>query len=316
MQRPLRIGTRGSKLALIQAGLVKTQLAAVHGWDRATANLAVDIVVVHTSGDRAKDADLTRLGGKGLFVKELEESLLNKTIDVAVHSMKDMVPDLPDPLEVAVMLKRADPRDALLLREGDCLEDLPEGARLGTSSPRRRAQILSRRPDLSVVPFRGNVDTRLTKLKRGEVDATILALAGLERLDLTHEIAEVFLTETMLPAVGQAAIGLEVRKDDAATHPLIAPLNDAMTHLCVTLERAFLAALGGSCRSAIAGLAQSAGGEDIWFRGQVFHPQGKTRYDVVKRHTLSVENLSLAEEIGKAFGEELKAKADPHLFDM
>lgn len=316
MQRPLRLGTRSSKLALAQTAEVKERLATLHGWDRTQLAENTDVIVIRTSGDKSKAPDLSQVGGKGLFVKELEDALLDGVIDVAIHSMKDMLPVLPSSLEVAAMLPRADPHDALLLREGASLKDLRQGATLGTSSPRRRAQILSLRPDVNVVPFRGNVDTRLAKLSAGEVDATILALAGLSRLDLAHEASEVFLSNVMLPAVAQGAIGLEIRKDDDGTREQIAALNDLSTHICVSLERAFLEELQGSCRTPIAGLAEVIGHHDIAFRGQVLHPQGLKVFNVARQIKLDAHPMKDALVCGRDAARALRAQAGHAYFDV
>ena len=250
---PLRIGTRGSPLALAQAHETRARLAAAH--PELAAPDATEIVVINTTGDMLLDRTLADAGGKGLFTKEIEEALLDGRIDLAVHSMKDVPTVLPSGLEIAALLPREDPRDAFFSRTGVGLAALPAGAVLGTAGLRRQAQILERRPDLKIVPLRGNVQTRLRKLAEGEVDAMLLALAGLRRLGLADRLTEVLEPEVMLPAVAQGAIGIETRRDDAATKRLLAAIACAATERRVTAERALLAALDGSCRTPIAALA-------------------------------------------------------------
>lgn len=253
----LRIGTRGSPLALAQATLVRDRLAMVHPHLRAPD--AVELVLIRTSGDRILDRSLAEVGGKGLFTKELEEALLDGRVDLAVHSMKDVPTWFPSGLGIAALLPREDPRDVFISRDGVGLDRLPAGSVVGTAGLRRQAQILERRPDLRVVPFRGNVQTRLAKLEAGEVDATLLALAGLKRLGMDSVATEILDPSVMLPAVAQGAIGLETRLDDAETRALLAPLSCADTEVQVTAERALLAALDGSCRTPIAALATLEG---------------------------------------------------------
>jgi hydroxymethylbilane synthase len=269
----VRIGTRGSPLALAQAHLVRRLIAEAHNLNEDDC----EIIVIKTSGDRIQDRPLAEAGGKGLFTKEIEEALLAGSIDLAVHSMKDVPTVLPDGLGIAATLKREDPRDAFISVTRSALADLPSGATVGTSSLRRQAQLLNGRPDLKVVPFRGNVETRLKKLAEGQADATFLACAGLNRLGLAQHITAKIDTDVMLPAVAQGAIGIEIRSDDPKTAELVAPLNDAATALCVAAERAFLATLDGSCRTPIAGLAELDGGT-LRFRGKILTPDGKQRH--------------------------------------
>ncbi len=250
---PLRIGTRGSPMALYQAGLVRDRLGAAH------RGLAIELVPIRTTGDRALTRPLAEIGGKGLFTKEIEEALFDRRIDLAVHSLKDMETVLPAGLEIGGVLARDDPRDALVSRSGSGLAGLPHGARIGTASLRRRAQLLRWRGDLELVPVRGNVGTRLAKLAAGEFDALVLALCGLERLGKAGLASEILAPEVMLPAVGQGALALECRAGDLALQQLLAPLNDPASAACVAAERAMLAALDGSCRTPIAGLATIAG---------------------------------------------------------
>lgn len=271
----IRIGTRGSPLALAQAHEVRTRLQSARG----LADDAVSVVVIKTTGDQVLDRPLAEIGGKGLFTKEIEDALLENEIDIAVHSMKDMQTALPDGLTIGAMLPREDVRDAFISLKYASLAELPPGAVIGTSSLRRQAQVLHTRPDLTAVAFRGNVQTRLRKLQEGVADATFLAVAGLKRLDLHDRITAVVPTDDMLPAVAQGAIGLEIRQQDERIADLIAPLNDAETALAVTTERAFLARLEGSCRTPIAGHAYLDNGA-LHFRGQVLSPDGKQAFSV------------------------------------
>lgn len=273
----LRIGTRGSPLALAQAHEVQDRIAKAHG----LSHDAITITVIKTTGDQILDRPLADIGGKGLFTKEIEDALLANEIDVAVHSMKDMQTALPDGLTIGAVLPREDVRDAFISLTHKSLADLPAGTVVGTSSLRRQAQLLHKRPDLQVVGFRGNVQTRLRKLQEGVAEATFLAVAGLKRLGLQDRITAPVPIEQMLPAVAQGAIGLEIRAGDESTADMIAPLNDAATALAVTVERAFLARLEGSCRTPIAGYAQLESGK-LMFRGQILSPDGKKGYDVAR----------------------------------
>ena len=254
---PLRIGTRGSPMALYQAGLVRDLLCAAH--PNLAAEGAVELVPIRTTGDRVLSRQLAEIGGKGLFTKEIEEALFDRRIDLAVHSLKDMETVLPAGLEIGAVLTRDDPRDALVTRGGGGLADLPTHARIGTASLRRRAQLLRWRGDLDVLPIRGNVGTRLAKLAAGEFDALVLALCGLERLGKAPLASEILEPEMMLPAVGQGALALECRAGDSALRQLLLPLHDPASAAAVAAERAMLAALDGSCRTPIAGLATIGG---------------------------------------------------------
>jgi hydroxymethylbilane synthase len=269
MTERLRIGTRGSPLALIQAETVGAAL------QRAYPDVALDYRVVRTSGDRIQDRPLAEVGGKGLFTKEIEQALLDGEIDLAVHSMKDVETFLADGLCIAAMLPREDPRDVLLSAGGERLDMLAKGARIGTSSIRRQAQLLHRRPDLRVVPFRGNVQTRLNKLQAGEAEATLLAAAGLKRLARLDLATEVLDADSMLPAAGQGAIGIEARASDTAVMAMLERIDHRATHLCVAAERAMLAALDGSCRTPIGALAElDETGRRLRLRGLVARPDG------------------------------------------
>jgi hydroxymethylbilane synthase len=249
----LRIGTRGSPLALIQAGMVRDALAMAH--PALAAPDAVAIEVIRTTGDKVQDRPLSEIGGKGLFTKEIEEALLDRRIDLAVHSAKDMPTMLPDGLWLAAMLAREDPRDVLLTRTGGDLASLPRGARLGTASLRRQAQLLHIRPDLVPGNLRGNVETRLRKLAEGQVDATVLALAGLKRLGRGDAGGVVLSVAEMLPAPAQGAVCIEARVGDDRVNALLAAIDHEDTSRAVAAERALLKALDGSCRTPIAALA-------------------------------------------------------------
>ena len=245
MTNSFRLGTRGSPLALTQAGMVRDALMAAHGFDD------VEIVVIRTTGDRVQDRALAEIGGKALWTKELDRALAAGEVDACVHSMKDVETIRPAEIAIAAMLPRADVRDRLI--GADSIEALPHGAVVGTSSPRRRAQLLNRRPDLEIVLFRGNVDTRLGKLAAGEVDATLLAAAGLDRLE-RFDTGTPLAVETMLPAPSQGAVGIETLAGSPA-YDLVAAIDCAETHACVAAERALLAALGATCHSPVAALA-------------------------------------------------------------
>src|ERR671922_1716941 len=284
----IRIGTRGSPLALAQAHEVRQRLQIAHG----LANSDLEIRTIRTSGDRIQDRPLSEVGGKGLFTKEIEEGLLSGGIDLAVHSTKDMQTVLPSGLTISAVLPREDVRDAFISIKYVSLADLPPAATVGTSSLRRQAQVRRLRPDLQTIEFRGNVETRLKKLQDGAVDATLLAAAGLNRLGKADRITAYLPVEDMLPAVGQGAIAVEVRSDDAATRMLLAPLNDEATALCIAAERAFLAQLDGSCRTPIARLAEPRGGL-LHFRGMILSPDGARCLEVSR-----VGPPSSAREIG------------------
>lgn len=303
--QPVRIGTRGSPLALRQANEVRDKLIAAHGWD----DQAIAIEIIQTSGDRIKHRPLREFGGKGLFTKEIEEALLSDTIDMAVHSMKDLETDLPDGLVVGTLLEREDVRDAFLSPRAASLAELPEGARLGTASLRRQAQVKRARPDLDVVPFRGNVETRLRKLHAGEADATLLALAGLRRLGLEDRATALLEPDEMLPAIGQGAIGIEVRANNAAIRELLAPIHDEETAICIAAERAFLAALDGSCHTPIAGLAV-LNGERLAFRGEILTPDGRDSHETTREGAVGD-----AAAMGADAGAELRDRAGPGFFE-
>jgi hydroxymethylbilane synthase len=302
----LRIGTRGSPLARRQAALASAALAAAR--PELAGPGAIEIVAIRTTGDRVTDRPLADLGGKGLFCKEIEAALLASEIDIAVHSMKDLPTWLPEGLAIGAMLEREDPRDALIARSAASLDGLPSGATVGTASLRRRAQLLARRPDLRVATLRGNVQTRLAKLEAGEVEATLLAQAGLKRLGLEHLASAVLAPEELLPAVGQGAIGLECRAADRAVRALLAAVDHAPSSLCVHAERALLDALDGSCHTPIAGYAEIAGGR-LWLRALIARPDGS--------ECLATERAGAPDEgteMGRDAGLELRARAGPGFF--
>jgi hydroxymethylbilane synthase len=295
MDRPLILGTRGSPLALAQARLVAAALEAAHGW----AGGSVRILPVRTSGDRIQDRPLADLGGKALWTKELDLALLAGDSDLSVHSMKDVESERPDALRIAAVMERADVRDRLIGAES--IEALPRGARVGTSSPRRAAQLLRLRPDLHVAPIRGNVETRLAKLAAGEFDATLLAAAGLDRLE-RGETGTAIAVETMLPAPAQAAIGVECRTDDVMTAKLLNAIDHLPSHRAVTAERIFTRALGGTCHSPVAALAIEKGGE-LWLRGQILSEDGSEQVSGEARFAVDDQKAP------EALARELRAKA-------
>jgi hydroxymethylbilane synthase len=301
--RLLRIGTRGSAMALYQANLVRDRLVAAHP-DLADPG-SVEIVVIRTTGDRVQDRLLAEIGGKGLFTKEIEEALIDRRIDLAVHSLKDMETVLPSALDISCVLERDDPRDVLVTRDNVPLAALRPGARIGTASLRRRAQLLRQRPDLATAPIRGNVDTRLDKLQAGDVDGLILALCGLQRLGRLAAASEILAVETMLPAVGQGALAIETRADDDAVRDRLATLHHAASAACVTAERAMLAALDGSCRTPIAGIAE-LDGDRLWLRGMLLAEDGSA-----ERRAEGTGPVSDPEMLGRDVGERLRLGAGP-----
>jgi hydroxymethylbilane synthase len=271
MPQTLRIATRRSRLALWQAEHVAARLRAAH------PDLAVELVPMVTEGDRILDRALAEVGGKGLFIKELEVAMFEGRADLAVHSMKDVPADLPEGMTLAAVLERADPHDAFVSNRHAAIAELPEGARVGTSSLRRQSQLRHLRPDLAILQLRGNVETRLRKLDEGGYDAIILAAAGLKRLGLEARIASLVPTEASLPAVGQGIIGIECRAGDAPTLSRLAALEHRGSRLCLDAERAFAARLQGSCTSPVAGFAELSGGQ-LRVRGRVGAPDGSRMY--------------------------------------
>jgi hydroxymethylbilane synthase len=267
--KPLRIGTRGSALALWQAKSISEAL-------RKAAGIESELVIVKTSGDKFQQTSFSQIGTKGVFIKELEDALLERRVDLAVHSMKDVPTEIPDGLTIAAICKRQDVRDALLSTAGTSLMHLPAGARVGTSSLRRQSQLLHARSDLRILELRGNVDTRIEKLKRGDYDAIVLAKAGLDRLGLSANITEVLPTDICLPAAGQGAIGIEARADDGETLGILAALNDAETRSGVEAERAVLAGLEGGCQVSIGAWGRVEGAQLV-LEVVVLSPDGAKR---------------------------------------
>jgi hydroxymethylbilane synthase len=304
LQTPrLRIGTRGSQLALAQAQETRQRLMTAHGFGEEE----IEIVAITTTGDRIRDRPLAEIGGKGLFTKEIEEALLAGTVDIAVHSMKDMPSVLPEGLVIGALLEREDPRDAFLSPAHKRIGDLPQGATVGSSSVRRTAQLKRMRPDLVCVNFRGNVDTRLMKLERGDVAATLLACAGLNRLGLGDRITAAIDIEEMLPAVAQGAIGMEIREGDDRVRALVAAIDHEPTSIAVTCERAFLAMLDGSCRTPIAGHARIVDGT-LEFQGEALTPDGGATFE-----TTRTGGTKDALRMGREAGAEIKAKGGKRL---
>jgi hydroxymethylbilane synthase len=301
-----RIGTRGSPMALMQTAIVRDRLAATHA--HLAAPGAIEIVVIKTTGDRMQDRQLAEIGGKQLFTKELENALLAGAINIAVHSMKDVATWLPVGLEIACLLPRDDPRDAFLSPLATTLAELPKGALVGTSSPRRRAQILERRPDLKILPIRGNAGTRISKLAAGECDATLLGLAGLRRIGEERAVTSILSVDEMLPAVSQGVIGIECRTDDLRTKEILLPLHHPETAACNIAERSLLGALGGSCRTPIAGLARLVG-DTVSVHGLIFSPDGARRHRADRQGPVGD-----AAALGADAGAELRAIAGPNFF--
>jgi hydroxymethylbilane synthase len=301
----LRIGTRGSPLAMVQARQVAAQLAAALG----AKEDEFALTVIRTSGDAIQDRPLAEAGGKGLFTKEIEEALFDGRIDLAVHSAKDMPTALPAGLTLAACLEREDPRDAFISRRAKSLDALPQGARLGTASLRRQAIAKRLRPDLQVTTLRGNVATRLRKLDEGQMDATILALAGMKRLGIEKDATRIMSVDEFLPAVGQGAIAIETREDDKRARDMLMRIDHAATSTAVACERAFLAALDGSCKTPIAGHATLAG-DALEFRGLIARPDGNGAHDIAG-HGSRKDAVTIGDEAGRA----LKHRAEPGFFD-
>lgn len=303
----LRIGTRGSPLALAQTEATRRHLIA--NWPELDAPGGVAIVVIKTTGDKILDRPLADIGGKGLFTKEIDEALLDGRIDLAVHSVKDLPTRLPGGLLLAASLPREDPRDVLISRTATTIGALPAGAVVGTASLRRQAQLLYHRPDVNVVPMRGNVQSRLAKVSDGVVDATLLALAGLRRLDMMEAITAVLDPNEMLPAVGQGAIGVTCRTGDARTRELLSVLDHGDTSLRVAAERAMLDVLDGSCRTPIAGLAEVTAPGRIRLRGLIARPDGSRVVETVRE-----DSCHAAHALGVAVGTELLRLSGPDFF--
>jgi hydroxymethylbilane synthase len=301
---PLRIGTRGSPLALVQANAVRARLATALKRDEAS----IEIRVIRTTGDMIQDRPLADEGGKGLFTKEIEQALLDGAIELAVHSAKDMPTFLPAGLMLAACLEREDARDVFISRKAERFTELPKGASVGTTAPRRQAILKRARSDLQMVVLRGNVETRLRKLDEGVADATILALAGLKRLGLADRATSIMSVEEFCPAVGQGAIGIEARADDARIRDVLAQIDHADTSTALAAERAFLAELEGTCHTPIAGHATIAGGT-LEFRGLIAKPDGSAAHE-----TKVSGPRQDAIAIGADAGRDLKQKAGPGFF--
>lgn len=302
----IRIGTRGSPLALRQAEIVRDLLAKAHGLELA----AFEIVALKTTGDRVLDRPLADAGGKGLFTKEIDEALLTKRVDLGVHSAKDVPTFLPDGIVLAAYPEREDPRDVLVAGREISLAELPKGAVVGTSSVRRQALVLRARPDVTIKLLRGNVGTRLDKVARGEFDAAVLAAAGMRRLGILAQQAHTPLDPiTFPPSVGQGAIGIAIRADDTRTAQIVGKINDAPTAVALLAERAFLAALDGSCRAPIGGHARIEG-DRIYFSGLVISPDGTNAAETTREGYVAD-----AEALGADAGRELRARAPAGVLD-
>ena len=302
----LRLGTRGSALALAQAAEVRARLGAAH--PALAEPGAVETLAIRTTGDSVTDRPLADAGGKGLFTKEIDAALIDGRIDLAVHSMKDMESHLAPGIAIAAVLPREDPRDALVAAGARAIAELAPGARVGTSSVRRRAQLLALRPDLQIVPFRGNVNTRLAKFDAGTADAIVLALAGLHRLGVARADIAVLEPAEMLPSAAQGAIAVACRADDAATRALVAALDDRASHLCVMAERALLAALDGSCLTPIAALAQLNGNRMV-FDALVASHDGSAVFRA-RREGAASDGVAMGGDAGR----ELRKRAPAALF--
>ncbi len=303
MPATVHIGTRGSKLALWQAEWVKSRLENLH------PGLSVELTIIKTKGDKILDVPLAKVGGKGLFVKEIEEALLAGRIDLAVHSMKDMPSEIPAGLCIGAVPAREVPEDALISREGQPLSALPRGARIGTSSLRRASQLRRVRPDIEIVPLRGNLDTRLRKLDEGQMEAIVLAAAGVRRLGLEERISQKLDAEVMLPAVGQGALCIETRDSDDAIASLVAPLEDEATRIAVTAERAFLHRLEGGCQVPIAGHATLHNGQ-LTLCGLVSDLNGETIFKETR-----VGQPVEAEALGRDLADHLLAQGAKAVLD-
>jgi len=310
------IATRGSKLAMWQANWIKAELEKKH------QGITIELKNIKTTGDKILDVPLAKVGGKGLFVKEIEEALLSGDADLAVHSMKDVPADLPADLHIKAICKRENPRDALITavssqqsvvsnkKKINSFKDMPEGATVGTSSLRRSCQLLSIRPDLKIAQLRGNLDTRIRKLDEGEFDAIIVAAAGLKRLGMADRITEILETDVSLPAIGQGAVGIECRKDDRLVNNLLEPLNHSATSVCVRAERTFLKKLDGGCQVPIAGYAQLLSTSSLVSRASYLVIDGlvgSVSGDTIIRDSIR-GNVDYAEQLGTKLAEELLSK--------
>jgi hydroxymethylbilane synthase len=300
----LKIGTRGSKLALVQTNFVAEKLKKV------LPEAKIEVCVIKTSGDIMQDVSLLTIGGQGVFVKEIEEALISRKIDLAVHSMKDVPGETPEELMFAAILPREDVRDVLIARDNIKMEFMPKGAKIGTGSQRRGAQIKALLPDVNIVPLRGNIDTRLKKIETENLTGVILAAAGIKRMGLAERITQFLPVETMLPAVGQGALGLQIRKNDVDLAKICAPLNDVKTTTEITAERSFLRGLGGGCRLPIAALGKLEK-DRLTLEGMLSAPNGST----VIREKISGTKEE-AEELGKKLAEIIFEKGGRKLLDL
>lgn len=307
---PLRIGTRGSPLAMAQAFETRERLQ--EKFPELQEDGAIEICVLKTQGDMILDKSLMELGGKGLFTKELDTALLSNEVDICVHSMKDVPTWLPEGTILPCNLPREDTNDAFIYKDGSVkkIEELPDGSVIGTASLRRQSQLMSKNPTFKCVNFRGNVQTRLRKLDEGVVDATLLAIAGLKRMNMDSCATSVLDWDEMLPAVSQGAIGIQCRSDDERSLKYITALNDPDTKVCVDCERAFLEALDGNCKTPIAGQARIIDGK-LFFRGLIAMPDGTEKYE-----TSAEGDPADAHDIGLKAGRELKEQAGDKFFDM
>jgi len=301
--KELRIGTRGSKLALFQANWVREKLVQAH------PDLKVTLATLKTTGDKILDVPLAKIGGKGLFVKEIEEALIQKRVDLAVHSIKDVPTELPKELHLSAITEREDPRDVFISRDGKPWRELRQGAKIGTSSLRRKAQLLHLRPDLELIALRGNLDTRLKKLEKEHLDAIVVALAGVKRLGLELRITEILPVETSLPAIGQGALGIETRRGDEDVEERIHFLNDPLSAITVSAERAFLKKLEGGCQVPIAAFAQVIDSK-LRIDGLVATVDGATR---IKHHLEGP--IHRAESLGTELAEILLSKGAKEILD-
>ncbi len=290
----IKIGTRKSKLALAQSTWVKTQI------EKKNPDCAVELVKITTKGDKILDVPLAKVGGKGLFVKEIEEALLRKDVDIAVHSLKDVPTEIPQGLEVSVFPEREDPRDAFLSKRFSSLDNMPEGSKIGTSSLRRMAQIKKGWPRMECISLRGNLDTRIRKLEEGEFDAIILAVSGLKRLGLQDKITEIIPEEMMVPAVGQGALGIEFRSADHFVRKILAAIHHEPTAICVNAERAFLETLEGGCQVPIGARARLQDDGSLSLEGLVADEPGER----IIRQQMS-GSASAPEELGKRLGQSI-----------
>jgi hydroxymethylbilane synthase len=302
----MKIGTRGSPLALAQAHMVQSLLANAHQCDPQ----CFEIVIIKTSGDMIQDRPLGEVGGKGLFTREIDNAMLNGEIDIAVHSSKDLPTLMPDGISVPGYLPREDVRDAFICAIATNLKDLPHGAVLGTASLRRQAQALRLRPDLKIVLLRGNVETRLRKAESGEIHATLLAYAGLKRLGLHNRATSLLNTNDFLPAIGQGAIGLTLRSEDRASQARVAPILDAATGYALAAERAFLNVLDGSCKTPIAGLAELVG-DRLTFRGMVLRTDGSATYQIT-REGAKTDGAMIGTQAAEQILQQMPADVLPH----